>query len=118
MNYLAMFVSKKFDNKWALENLIKTVELVDEITEEHVYSTLDVLVEMANEFPELVLRYLDLLTHKASKRILNLYEIRIKKYIEEISKILEPRGGSDLEKELKKIKETINLKLGRKVFSD
>jgi len=117
-NFIHWFVSKKFDDKWALENLIETVELADEITRKHVYLALDVLVGMANKFPELVLRYLDLLTHKASKRILNLYEIRIKKSIEEISKILESRGKSDLEKELKKIKEAINLKLGRKVFSD
>jgi hypothetical protein len=117
-NFIHWFVSKKFDDKWALENLIKTVELVDEITEEHVYSALDVLVGMANKFPELVLRYLDLLTRKASERILNLYEMRIRKSIEEISKILESKGRSDLEKELKKIKETINLKLGREGFSD
>jgi hypothetical protein len=117
-SFIHWFVSRKFDTEWALDNLIKTVELVDEITEEHVYLTLDVLVEMVNDFPELVLRYLDLLTNKASKRILNLYEIRIKKSVEEISKILESRGKSDLEKELKKIKEAINLKLGREVFSD
>jgi hypothetical protein len=117
-NFIHWFVSKKFDDRWALENLVETVELADEITRKHVYLALDVLVGMANKFPELVLRYLDLLTHKASKRILNLYEIRIKKSIEEISKILESRGKSDLEKELKKIKEAINLKLGRKVFSD
>jgi len=115
-NFIHWFVSKKFDDKWALENLIKTVELVDEITEEHVYLALDVLVGMANKFPELVLRYLDLLTRKASERILNLYEIRTS--IEELSKILESKGRSDLEKELKKIKETINLKLGREIFSD
>ncbi len=117
-SFIHWFVSKKFDTEWALENLIKTVELAEEITSKHVYLALDVLVEMANEFPELVLRYLDLLTHKASKIILNLYEIRIKKSIEEISKILESKGRSDLEKELKKIKETINLRLGREIFSD
>jgi hypothetical protein len=117
-SFIHWFVSKKFDDKWALENLIKTVELAEEITSKHVYLALDVLVEMANEFPELVLRYLDLLTNKASKRILNSYEITIKNSIEEISKILESNGRSDLEKELKKIKETINLKLGRDVFPD
>ena len=117
-SFIHWFVSKKFYDKWALENLIKTVELVDEITDEHVYLTPDVLVGMANKFPELVLRYLDLLTYKASKRILNLYEMRIGKSIEEISKILESKGRSDLEKELKKIKETINLRLGREIFSD
>jgi hypothetical protein len=117
-NFIEWFNSEKFDDRWALENLVETVELAGEITRKHVYLALDVLVGMANKFPELVLRYLDLLTHKASKRILNLYEIRIKKSIEEISKILESRGKSDLEKELKKIKEAINLKLGRKVFSD
>jgi hypothetical protein len=117
-SFIHWFVSRKFDTEWALDNLIRTVELVDEITYKHVYSALDVLVEMANDFPELVLRYLDLLTNKVSKRILNLYEIRIKKSIEEISKILESRVKSDLEKELKKVKETINLRLGREVFSD
>jgi len=117
-SFIHWFVSERFDDKWALENLVETVELADEITRKHVYLALDVLVGMANKFPELVLRYLDLLTHKASKRILNLYEIRIKKSIEEISKILESRGKSDLEKELKKIKEAINLRLGREIFSD
>ncbi len=117
-SFIHWFVSKRFDDRWALENLIKTVELVDKIPDEHVYSALDVLVEMASKFPELVLRYLDLLTYKASKRILNLYEMRIGTSIEEISKILESKGRSDLEKELKRIKETINLKLGREVFSD
>jgi hypothetical protein len=116
-NFIHWFISKKFDDKWALENLVETVELADEITSKHVYLALDVLVGMANKLPELVLIYLDLLTNKASKRILKLYEIRIKKSIEGISKILESRGKSDLEK-LKKIKETINLKLGREVFSD
>ena len=117
-SFIHWFVSKRFDDKWALENLTKTVELVDEITDEHVYSALDVLVEMANEFPELVLKYIDLLTHNASERILNSYKRKIRKSVEEISKILKSKGRSDLEKELKKIKETINLKLGRKVFSD
>jgi hypothetical protein len=117
-SFVHWFVSKKFDDKWALENLIKTVELVDGITEQHVYLAPDVLVGMANKFPELVLRYLDLLTYKASRRILNLYEMRIGTSIEEISKILESKGRSDLEKELKKIKETINLRLGREIFSD
>jgi hypothetical protein len=117
-SFIHWFVSRKFDTEWALDNLIKTVELVDEITEEHVYSALDVLVGMANKFPELVLRYLDLLTRKASEGILNLYEMRIRESIEGISKILESKGRSDLEKELKKIKETINLKLGREVFPD
>jgi hypothetical protein len=117
-SFIHWFVSKRFDDKWALENLIKTVELADEITEEHVYSALDVLVEMAKKFPELVLRYLDLLTRKVSEGILNSYEIKIRKSTEEISKILKSKGRSDLEKELKKIKETINLRLGRKVFSD
>ncbi len=117
-SFIHWFASKRFDDKWALENLIKTVELVDEITEEHVYLALDVLVGMANEFPELVLKYIDLLTRKASKGILTLYEITIKKRIEEISKILESKGRSDLEKELRKIKEAINLKLGREVFSN
>jgi hypothetical protein len=106
-SFIHWFVSKRFDDKWALENLIKTVELVDEITEEHVYSALDVLVEMAKEFPELVLRYLDLLTNNASESILK-YKITIKKRIKEISEILESKGRSDLEKELKKIKEAIN----------
>jgi hypothetical protein len=117
-SFIHWFISKKFDDKWALENLIKTVELVDEITEKHVYSALDVLVGMVSKFPELVLRYLDLLTRKTSERILNLYEMRIRTSIEEISKILESKGRSDLEKELKKIKGTINLRLGREVFSD
>ncbi len=117
-SFIHWFVSKRFDDKWALENLIKTVELVDEITEKHVYDALDVLVGMANEFPELVLKYIDLLTRKGSKGILTLYAITIKDHIEKISKILESKGGSDLEKELKKIKETINLKLGKEVFSD
>jgi hypothetical protein len=117
-SFIHWFVSKKFDDKWALENLIKTVELVDGITDEHVYSALDVLVEMANEFPELVLKYIDLLIHNASERILNSYKRKIRKSIEEISKILESKGRSDLEKELKKIKETINLRLGREIFSD
>ncbi len=120
-SFIHWFVSKRFDDKWALENLIKTVELVDEITEEtekHVCDALDVLVEMANEFPELVLKYIDLLTRKASKGILTLYAITIKDHIEKISKILESKGRSDLEKELKKIKEAINLKLGKEVFPD
>jgi hypothetical protein len=117
-SFIHWFVSRKFDTEWALENLIKTVELVDEITEEHVYSALDVLVGMANKFPELVLRYLDLLTRKTSEGILNVYEMRIRESIEEIFKILKSKGRSDLEKELKKIKGTINLKLGREVFSD
>jgi hypothetical protein len=117
-SFIHWFVSKRFDDKWALENLIKTVELVDEITDEHVYSALDVLVEMANEFPELVLKYIDLLIHNASERILNSYKRKIRKSIEEISKILESKSRSDLEKELKRIKENINLKLGREVFSD
>ncbi len=116
-SFIHWFVSKRFDDKWALENLIKTVELVDEITEKHVYLALDVLVEMANEFPELVLKYIDLLTRKGLKEILK-YERTIKDRIEEISKILQSKGRSDLEKELKKIKETINLKLGRDVFPD
>jgi vacuolar-type H+-ATPase subunit E/Vma4 len=59
-----------------------------------------------------------LLTNKASERILNSYKRKIRKSIEEISKILQSKGRSDLEKELKRIKETINLKLGREVFSD
>ncbi|WP_299199255.1 hypothetical protein [Thermocrinis sp.] len=117
-SFIHWFVSRKFDDKWALENLIKTAELVDEITEEHVYLTLDVLVEMVNDFPELVLKYIDLLTHNASERILNSYKRKIRKSVEEISKILKSKGRSDLEKELKKIKEAINLKLGREVFSD
>ena len=117
-SFIHWFVSKRFDDKWALENLIKTVKLVDEITEEYVCSALGVLVEMAKKFPELVLRYLDLLTHKASERILNSYKRKIRKSIEEISKTLELNGRNDLEKELKKIKETINLKLGREIFSD
>jgi hypothetical protein len=117
-SFIHWFVSRKFDDKWALDNLIKTVELVDEITEEHVYLALDVLVGMAKKFPELVLRYLDLLTRKVSEWILNLYEIRIRESIEGISKILESKGRSDLQKELKKVKETINLRLGREVFSD
>jgi hypothetical protein len=117
-SFIHWFVSKKFDDKWALENFIKTVELVDEITEEHVYLALDVLLEMANEFPELVLKYIDLLTHNASEEVLNLYRRKIRKSIEEISKILKSKGRSDLEKELKKIKETINLRLGREIFSD
>jgi hypothetical protein len=117
-SFIHWFVSRKFDTEWALENLIKTVELADEITDEHVYLALDVLLEMANEFPELVIKYIDLLTHKASERILNSYKRKIRKSIEEISKILESKGRSDLEKELKKIKEAINLKLGREVFSD
>jgi len=105
-SFIHWFVSERFDDKWALENLIKTVELVDEITEEHVYLALDVLVEMANEFPELVLRYLDLLTHRASESILK-YKITITNRIEEISNILESKGRSDLEEELKKIKKRI-----------
>jgi hypothetical protein len=117
-SFIHWFVSRKFDTEWALDNLIKTVELVDEITDEHVYLALDVLLEMANEFPELVIKYIDLLTHNASERILNSYKRKIRKSVEEISKILKSKGRSDLEKELKKIKETINLKLGRKVFSD
>jgi len=51
-SFIHWFVSRKFDDKLALENLIKTVELADEITDEHVYLALDVLLEMANEFPE------------------------------------------------------------------
>ncbi|MFZ8863911.1 MAG: hypothetical protein ACO2PP_25865 [Thermocrinis sp.] len=116
-SFIHWFISRKFDTEWALDNLIKTVELADEITDEHVYLALDVLLETANEFPELVLKYIDLLTHKASERILNSYKRKIRKSIEEISKIFESKGRSDLEKELKKIKGTINLKLGREGFS-
>jgi len=101
-SFIHWFVSRKFDTEWALDNLIKTMELVDEITDEHVYLALDVLLEMAKEFPELVLKYIDLLTHNASERILNSYKRKIRKSVEELSKILESKGISDLEKELKK----------------
>jgi len=117
-SFIRWFVSRKFDTEWALDNLIKTVELADEITDNHVNLALDVLLEMANEFPELVIKYIDLLTHKASERILNSYKRKIRKSIEEISKILKSKGRSDLKKELKKIKETINLRLGREIFPD
>jgi len=116
-SFIRWFVSRKFDTEWALDNLIKTVELADEITDNHVNLALDVLLEMANEFPELVIKYIDLLTHKASERILNSYKRKIRKFTGEISKILKSKGRSDLKKELKKIKETINLKLEREGFS-
>jgi len=95
-SFIHWFVSRKFDTEWALDNLIKTVELADEITDNHVYLALDVLLEMANEFPELVLKYIDLLTHNASERILNSYKRKIRKSVEEISKILKSKGRSDL----------------------
>jgi hypothetical protein len=116
-NFIEWMNSKKLDDKWALENLIETIKLSNSITYEHI-SVLETLIETVNKFPELVLSYLDLLIYKISEIDLNLYITEIKKFIEEISEILKSNEKSDLKEELEKIKKTINLKLGKDVFSD
>ncbi|MBX0312093.1 MAG: hypothetical protein JHC31_10010 [Sulfurihydrogenibium sp.] len=116
-NFIEWMNSKKLDDKWALENLIETIKLSNSITYEHI-SVLETLIETVNKFPELVLNYLELLIYKVSEIDLNLYLTEIKKFIEEISEILKSNEKNDLKEKLKNIKRTINLKLGKDVFSD
>jgi hypothetical protein len=116
-NFIEWMNSKKLDDKWALENLIETIKLSNSITYEHI-SVLETLIEAVNKFPELVLNYLDLLIYKVSEINLDIHITEIKKFIEEISEILKSNEKNDLKKELENIKGTINLKLGKDVFSD
>lgn len=116
-NFIEWMNSKKLDDKWALENLIETINLSNSITYEYI-SVLETLIEIVNKFPELVLSYLDLLIHKVSEINLNLYITEIKKFIEDISEILKSNEKNNLREELEKIKRTINLRLGKDVFSD
>jgi hypothetical protein len=116
-NFIEWMNSKKLDDKWALENLIETIKLSNSITYEYI-SVLETSIETVSKFPDLVLKYLDSLIHKVSEIDLNLYLTEIKKFIEEISEILKSNEKNDLKKELENIKGTINLKLGKDVFSD
>jgi hypothetical protein len=116
-NFIEWMNSKKLDDKWALENLIETIKLSNSITYEYI-SVLETLIETVNKFPDLVLNYLDSLIHKVSEIDLNLYITEIKKFIEEISEILKSNEKNDLKEKLENIKGTINLRLGKDVFSD